>query len=121
MSARRSTYERRAWSKTEDDIITRLVHKYGTKRWSVVAEELASAGVGPKRSGKQCRTRYAATHSGPACAPGLLTPLVAPARWLNHLDPTINKGPWTSQGAGPPQPPRDRPALDAEPRSQRRR
>lgn len=105
MSARRSAYERRAWSKAEDDLITRLVHKHGTKRWSLVAEELASTGVGPKRSGKQCRTRYAAMHGEYSCFSALLTPFRALHRWLNHLDPTINKGPWTSHGEALPPPP----------------
>lgn len=64
--------ERRAWSAKEDDAITRLVGAYGLKKWSAVADELKKESVGPQRTGKQCRTR-----------------------WLNHLDPTIKREPWS--------------------------
>lgn len=74
MSARRNNSERRAWSAKEDDAITRLVRTYGLKKWSCVADELKQENVGPERTGKQCRTR-----------------------WLNHLDPTIKREPWSSQ------------------------
>jgi myb proto-oncogene protein len=43
-----------------------LDSQYGTKRWLLVASHLNG------RTGKQCRER-----------------------WLNHLDPSINKGPWS--------------------------
>ena len=70
-----SGHERRAWTASEDEAIVKLVAELGTKRWSVIAERLAGMSkVGSKRTGKQCRTR-----------------------WLNHLDPTINKGPWTPE------------------------
>ncbi|TYZ58457.1 hypothetical protein PybrP1_007975 [[Pythium] brassicae (nom. inval.)] len=67
-----STYERRAWTRKEDDAIIRLVEEYGTKRWSVISDHLNGENHGTERTGKQCRTR-----------------------WLNHLDPTIKKDPWT--------------------------
>mmetsp|Transcript_3546 Transcript_3546/g.13578 ORF Transcript_3546/g.13578 Transcript_3546/m.13578 type:complete len:316 (-) Transcript_3546:155-1102(-) len=55
-----------SWTQEEDDILRDLVGKHGPKRWSFIAEHL------PHRVGKQCRER-----------------------WLNHLDPTINKGEWS--------------------------
>ena len=70
-----AAHERRAWTAEEDNAIVKLVKEIGTKRWSVIAERLAEMKLaGTKRTGKQCRTR-----------------------WLNHLDPTINKGPWTKE------------------------
>ena len=67
--------DRRVWSKEEDDAIRILVSTHGTKSWSLIAERLGAemAGQG-SRSGKQCRER-----------------------WHNHLDPHINKTPWTEE------------------------
>ncbi|OMO79464.1 hypothetical protein CCACVL1_13658 [Corchorus capsularis] len=56
------------WTKEEDDCITKLVAKYGCKRWSVIARLLGG------RIGKQCRER-----------------------WYNHLDPSIRKDSWTEE------------------------
>lgn len=56
------------WSKEEDEIIVELVHKYGPKKWSTIAQHL------PGRIGKQCRER-----------------------WHNHLNPSINKEAWTQE------------------------
>ncbi|XP_062090801.1 transcription factor MYB3R-1-like [Humulus lupulus] len=56
------------WSKEEDEVIVELVNKYGAKKWSMIAEAL------PGRIGKQCRER-----------------------WHNHLNPAINKEPWTQE------------------------
>ena len=39
----------------EDDKIVELVHKYGAKKWSVIAQSL------PGRIGKQCRERFCST------------------------------------------------------------
>ena len=66
--------ERCVWSSKEDLEITRLVHQYGTKKWSVIAEQLNCLGLGASRTGKQCRTR-----------------------WLNHLDPSISRDAWTDE------------------------
>ncbi|KAF1741193.1 hypothetical protein MXB_886, partial [Myxobolus squamalis] len=55
------------WQKEEDDAIFRLVNAYGPKCWNVIAKQLNG------RTGKQCRER-----------------------WHNHLDPQVNKGPWTT-------------------------
>ncbi|KAJ6395105.1 hypothetical protein OIU84_021993, partial [Salix udensis] len=52
----------------EDDCIMELVGKHGCRKWSVIAKSL------PGRVGKQCRER-----------------------WFNHLDPTINRAPWTEE------------------------
>jgi len=57
------------WTPHEDDALVVLVQRIGTKRWSRVAQELHTG-----RLGKQCRER-----------------------WTNHLDPSINKGPWTAE------------------------
>ena len=57
------------WAPYEDDIVreTVLIHGgVGKIKWSKISELL------PGRIGKQCRER-----------------------WFNHLDPSINKGPWT--------------------------
>ena len=59
------------WSKQEDAVVFRMVEKVGgveKVKWSVIAAEL------PGRLGKQVRER-----------------------WYNHLDPTLNKGPWTAE------------------------
>lgn len=45
-----------------------LVHKYGPKRWSVIAKHLQG------RIGKQCRER-----------------------WHNHLNPEVKKSSWTQE------------------------
>jgi transcription factor MYB, plant len=54
------------WSEEEDGKVRQLVAVYGAKKWSKIAAEL------PGRIGKQCRER-----------------------WHNHLNPDINKKPWT--------------------------
>lgn len=56
---------RRPWSKTDDDLVTSLVMKHGTKKWTAVGSLVEG------RTGKQCRER-----------------------WRNHLDPTIVKKSW---------------------------
>lgn len=56
------------WTKEEDDRIIELVKKYGSKKWSVIAQSL------PGRIGKQCRER-----------------------WHNHLNPEIKKHAWTRE------------------------
>ena len=66
--------DRVGWTPLEDEAITSIICEFGTKRWSAIAEELARRNLGPQRTGKQCRSR-----------------------WTNHLDPNINKDPWTEQ------------------------
>jgi hypothetical protein len=53
------------WTKEEDLKVIELVHKYGPKRWSLIAKHLRG------RLGKQCRER-----------------------WHNHLNPDVKKSPW---------------------------
>jgi hypothetical protein len=72
------------WTGQEDQILCRLVNVHGTERWAKLArllnEEMDSGsnkisteqGMVIERNGKQCRER-----------------------WLNALDPEINKGHWS--------------------------
>eukprot|EP01041_Mallomonas_annulata_P003482 gene3482-6928_t len=66
--------DRRVWATEEDEAIRNLVAKYGTKSWSVIAEHIIKEYGISGRTGKQCRER-----------------------WHNHLDPNINKTPWTEE------------------------
>ncbi|KAH9261909.1 hypothetical protein BASA81_000565 [Batrachochytrium salamandrivorans] len=54
------------WSPEEDQLLARLVNEFGAKKWSVIAEHVSG------RIGKQCRER-----------------------WLNHLDASVKKTPWS--------------------------
>ena len=65
---------RRPWTKEEDNAIVMLVADNGTKRWSLIAECLRDRYKVEGRTGKQCRER-----------------------WHNHLDPNINKRPWSTE------------------------
>ena len=56
------------WKQEEDDLIQSLVDSHGARKWSFIASQL------PGRIGKQCRER-----------------------WHNHLNPDINKQPWSLQ------------------------
>ncbi|KXJ08016.1 myb-related protein B isoform X2 [Exaiptasia diaphana] len=56
------------WTKEEDEKVVELVHKYGPKKWSLIAQHLKG------RIGKQCRER-----------------------WHNHLNPNIKKSAWTEE------------------------
>ncbi|CAK76218.1 unnamed protein product (macronuclear) [Paramecium tetraurelia] len=64
--------DRKAWNQKEDLAILHLVKQYGIKKWTTVAEKMKEIYGLFGRSGKQCRERY-----------------------HNHLDPTINKDPWS--------------------------
>ena len=55
------------WTADEDCRLVELIQQHGVRRWSFLAKQLHTG-----RLGKQCRER-----------------------WYNHLDPAINKGPWT--------------------------
>ncbi|CAN8062460.1 unnamed protein product [Agarophyton chilense] len=61
------TYARGPWTKDEDSMLISLVNANGPRNWTNLASRM------PSRSGKQCRER-----------------------WLNHLNPNIKKGAWTS-------------------------
>eukprot|EP00941_MAST-03F_sp_MAST-3F-sp1_P003237 g3237.t1 len=68
-------YDRKAWTRKEDETIIRLVNEHGVKKWTLISEELEKKVMsGVNRTGKQCRTR-----------------------WLNHLDPTIKRDAWTPE------------------------
>ncbi|EAS07453.2 Myb-like DNA-binding domain protein (macronuclear) [Tetrahymena thermophila SB210] len=66
--------DRRAWSDDEDKAIRDLVNTFGIKKWTIVAQKMEELYNLSGRSGKQCRER-----------------------WHNHLDPHINKQPWTEE------------------------
>jgi len=57
-----------AWTIEEDNFIIKWVTEKGAKNWSVLASNL------PGRIGKQCRER-----------------------WVNSLDPTLEKKPWSKE------------------------
>jgi len=56
------------WTEKEDQLMLKLVQKYGTRHWTIIGTKL------PGRNGKQCRER-----------------------WHNQLDPAIRKEPWTAE------------------------
>ncbi|CAI5709815.1 unnamed protein product [Hyaloperonospora brassicae] len=60
-----SSDKRRTWTPEDDAVVLGFVRDYGTKHWAKIGLLL------PGRTPKQCRTR-----------------------WLNFLDPNINKAPW---------------------------
>lgn len=57
-----------SWTRQEDEIIIEFVKQHGVKNWTKLAQSL------PGRIGKQCRER-----------------------WRNHLDPDVNREPWTPE------------------------
>lgn len=65
---------RQPWTETEDVAIRALVTQLGTKKWSLIAQSMATDYGLKGRSGKQCRER-----------------------WHNHLDPAIDKRPWAAE------------------------
>ncbi|GJJ68318.1 transcription factor MYB, plant [Entomortierella parvispora] len=56
------------WTEEEDNRLTSLVNDFGPEKWVFIASRIGS------RTGKQCRER-----------------------WHNHLDPQINKSPFTHE------------------------
>lgn len=56
---------KRPWTQLEDVLLTKLVNKIGSQKWSEIAKRIKG------REGKQCRER-----------------------WHNHLNPQIRKDPW---------------------------
>lgn len=57
------------WTQDEDEMISKIVTQTGPKNWSKVALQL-----GTGRTGKQIRER-----------------------WTHHLNPEVNKNPWSDQ------------------------
>ena len=60
----------KAWTPEADAMLAGLVEVYGTGSWALVASKFTDVA----RTGKQCRER-----------------------WLNQLDPNIQRGPWTEE------------------------
>ncbi|KAL2318373.1 hypothetical protein Fmac_032249 [Flemingia macrophylla] len=58
----------RHWKECEDDKLRQLVQEYGPKKWNSIAEHMEG------RPGKSCRLR-----------------------WVNHLDPKVNRNPFTEE------------------------
>lgn len=56
------------WTREEDEKVIELVHRFGPKKWTLIARYLNG------RIGKQCRER-----------------------WHNHLNPSIKKTAWTDE------------------------
>lgn len=56
------------WTPEEDRQLTDFVNNFGTRSWNIIKTYI------PTRNGKQCRER-----------------------WHNHLNPSVNKGPWTKE------------------------
>ena len=54
----RTSFARRPWNQSEDKAISQLVTKYGTARWSLIAQMLEQDYGVQGRTGKQCRERY---------------------------------------------------------------
>jgi hypothetical protein len=57
-----------SWTRQEDEVILNFVRVHGCKSWTKLSKML------PGRIGKQCRER-----------------------WMNHLNPDLVRGPWTTQ------------------------
>ena len=74
------------WTKEEDENVVKLVHKYGVKSWSLIARQLKG------RLGKQCRERF-----GRTVVMSFVIVIYIQCRWYNHLNPDINKTPWTPE------------------------
>ena len=67
----RGGLKNKSWSHDEDDQLKKLVEKHGLKSWTKIATILNQA-FKSNRKGKNCRER-----------------------WINHLDPNMNKGEWS--------------------------
>eukprot|EP01017_Pseudomicrothorax_dubius_P045801 TRINITY_DN7978_c0_g1_i1.p1 TRINITY_DN7978_c0_g1~~TRINITY_DN7978_c0_g1_i1.p1 ORF type:complete len:477 (+),score=91.48 TRINITY_DN7978_c0_g1_i1:507-1937(+) len=61
------------WTEAEDELLLSLINQHGLKKWTLISKEMNRLGNSAIfRQGKQCRER-----------------------WINHLDPAINRGVWT--------------------------
>eukprot|EP01043_Picozoa_sp_COSAG02_P040120 COSAG02_NODE_3220_length_7154_cov_12.889157_5_plen_187_part_00 len=63
-----SQWIKRPWTKEQDQLLREAVAKHGARNWSNVSKMI------PTKNGKQCRER-----------------------WINHIDPAINREPWTHE------------------------
>ncbi|KAG0282907.1 hypothetical protein BGZ97_008791, partial [Linnemannia gamsii] len=68
LSSARPRQVKGPWTDEEDKKLSELVKEYGPEKWVFIASKIGS------RTGKQCRER-----------------------WHNHLDPNINKAPFTHE------------------------
>jgi hypothetical protein len=64
----RQSYSHSSFAPSEDQRLSQMVAIYGSKRWAAIASHF------PDHTPKQCRER-----------------------WRYHLDPDLNKGPWTPE------------------------
>ena len=64
----RRAHPKSKFDKSEDEKLKRLVNKFGQDDWNLIANKMKG------RSVRQCRER-----------------------WLNYLDPNLNKGVWTEE------------------------
>lgn len=62
------SHPRVPFSKDEDNLLKKLVNKYGTANWAPISKQM------PGRNSRQCRDR-----------------------WLNYLSPDVVNGPWTAE------------------------
>lgn len=65
---REDEYLKGPWTPEEDDLLRQCISKIGARNWSVIAKSI------PGRTGKSCRLR-----------------------WLNQLNPSVKKGPFTPE------------------------
>lgn len=63
-----SQWIKRPWTEEQDQMLRDAVAKHGPRNWSKVSKMI------PTKNGKQCRER-----------------------WINHIDPAINREPWTHE------------------------
>jgi hypothetical protein len=63
MKQKSSSIRRQAWHADEDLAIQTFVSQCGLK-WIEISERLNRMNLGPVRTGKQCRTRYAKSKNG---------------------------------------------------------
>ena len=52
-----NSFSRRLWNQEEDDAISKLVNKYGFKKWTLISKQLEMEYNIIGRTGKQCRER----------------------------------------------------------------
>ena len=65
---KKETHSRKLFTQEEDELILKTIEKIGHTKWSIIAKFI------PGRCSRQIRER-----------------------WINYLDPTINKGPFTEE------------------------
>lgn len=73
------------WTQIEDDALVRLVKEYGVQKWARLAKHLNREINAMKTQGSIDQTEMVFERNGKQCR----------ERWLNALNPTINKGDWT--------------------------